>query len=181
MRYERALEEFELEDDDGKSRLVYAYFGLAIYFGQVLEEALSHMLWMHRFFKQKKQTNEIINKIIDDIEAVKKTMGMAINEVKNAYSLPETLESALANVLAKRNYLAHRYFKDEIHKCYSESGQKEVIHYFCQFIDQTTKVDNALKPYYSKYIEALGVTNDKIDELMDQMIKQEKIRDIEIL
>ncbi|CAM3435769.1 hypothetical protein SPPR111872_00450 [Sphingobacterium prati] len=33
-RYDIAKDEFEIEDDDGKHRLVYAYFGLAIFFGQ---------------------------------------------------------------------------------------------------------------------------------------------------
>ena len=37
-RYDIAKSEYETEDDNGRHLLVYAYFGLAIYFGQCLEE-----------------------------------------------------------------------------------------------------------------------------------------------
>jgi hypothetical protein len=52
-RYEITLEEFNSEDENGRCRLVYAYFGLAIYFSQCLEETLAIMLWTDQIFKKK--------------------------------------------------------------------------------------------------------------------------------
>ena len=51
-QYETALGEYESEDDNGRHRIVYAYFGLAVYFSQCLEEIFSRMLWIDRIFKK---------------------------------------------------------------------------------------------------------------------------------
>lgn len=110
-RYEIAKNEYETEDDDGRHRLVYAYFGLAIYFGQCLEETFSIMLCTDRIFKKKVKTNAEVNGIIDAIENSKKTMGNFINEVKQSYSLTTSIVDQLDNILDTRNYLAHKYFR----------------------------------------------------------------------
>ena len=177
MKYQEALEEFNQEDENGRSRLVYAYFGLAVYFGQILEEALTQMLWMHRFFKQKNQTNKILNLIIEEFENSKKTMGNMINEVKQAYSLSTEIELKLKEAVTKRNYLIHRYFKDQISKCYSIIGQKEMLQYFCDFIDQVSETDTSLKPYFAEYMKNFGLTDEKLQEYMALMKNEERRRD----
>lgn len=101
--YITALEEYNHEDENGKSRLIYAYFGLAIYFSQVLEETFSIMLWTDKIFKKQVKTNKEVNDIINVIENSKKTMGVLINEVKQSYSLTESLATDLKSILEKRN------------------------------------------------------------------------------
>lgn len=172
--YKDALEEYKTEDDNGKNRLIYAYFGLAIYFSQVLEETFSIMLWTDRIFKKKIKTNKEVNEIIDAIEKSKKTMGIFINEVKQSYSLTEKITTDLKAILEKRNYLVHKYFKIEIQKCYSDLGRKEMLKYFGDFIDQTKSIDSELNKYYSQYTTKMGFTKEKIDELVNEM-KQEEI------
>ena len=53
-KYQEALDEYYLEDENGKVRVIYAYFGLAIYITNCLEETFSIMLWTNRIFKNKK-------------------------------------------------------------------------------------------------------------------------------
>jgi uncharacterized protein with HEPN domain len=121
-RYEIAKKEYESEDEDGRHRLVYAYFGLAIYFGQCLEETFSFMLWTDRVFKQKVKTRAEVNVIIDTIESSKMTMGNFIKEVKQSYNLTNESIEQLDQILEMRNYLAHKYFKLHINKAYSKTG-----------------------------------------------------------
>ncbi len=177
--YKDALEEYKTVDENGKNRLVYAYFGLAIYFSQVLEETFSIMLWTDRVFKKKIKTNKEVNEIIDAIENSKKTMGVFINEVKHSYSLTEKLTTDLRTILEKRNYLVHKYFKIEIQKCYSDLGRKEMLEYFGSFIDQSKSIDFKLNKYYSTHIEKMGFTKEKIEELINQMKQQELNREKE--
>jgi hypothetical protein len=172
-RYDIAKNEYETEDDDGRHRLVYAYFGLAIYFGQCLEETFSIMLWTDRIFKKKVKTNAEVNEIIDAIENSKKTMGNFINEVKQGYSLTTSIVDQLDKILDTRNYFAHKYFKLHIAKFYSEVGQLEMIKYFCDFIDDSKQLDEQLKAYYTNYTDIIGLTEDKIDQLMFEMKEQE--------
>ena len=172
-RYEIAQSEYESEDDSGRHRLVYAYFGLAIYSGQCLEETFSIMLWTDRIFKKKVKTNAEVNEIIDAIENSKKTMGNFINEVKQSYNLSTSIVDQLDKILDARNYLAHKYFKLHIAKFYSEIGQLEMIKYFCDFVDDSKELDKQLKAYYKNYTDKLGLTEDRIEQLMAEMKKQE--------
>src|SRR5690606_7571602 len=98
------------------------------------------MLWSDRIFKKKVKSNKEVNEIIDAIENSKKTMGLFINEVKQTYSLPEELIESLKDILEKRNYIVHKYFKLEIQKFASDLGKKEMLKYFCSFIDNVKQI-----------------------------------------
>lgn len=175
-RYDIAKNEYEAQDDDGKHRLVYAYFGLAIYFVQVLEETFSIMLSTDRILKKKAKTSEEVNEIMDTIENSKKMMGNFINEVKHSYSLTTSIVEQLDKILDKRNYLVHKYFKLHIAKFYSEVGQLEMIKYFCDFIDDSKELDEKLTTYYTSYKDKLGITDERIEQLRIEMIEQENKR-----
>jgi hypothetical protein len=173
--YANALLEYGLGDDNGKHKLIYSYFGLAIYFCQCLEETFSIMLWTNRIYSENVKTNKEVNDIIDLFENTKKTMGNFINEVKQNYNLPNALKEELKKVLDKRNYLVHKYFKIEIQKFCTEIGQKEMLQYFTNFIDETKIIDDKLKSYYDVYINKLGITEELIEKEILKM-KNEEIK-----
>jgi hypothetical protein len=177
-RYSIALEEYRNEDINGQHRLLYAYFGLAIYYCQCLEETFSIMLWIDRIFKKKVKTNREVNEIIDAIENSKKTMGILLKEVKHCYGIPDSIIIDLEEILEVRNYLIHKYFKLEIEKTYSDIGRKEMIKFFCESIDKTKTIDNQLKLYYRKYTDKLGLTEDRINAMVIEMKIQEQKRDL---
>lgn len=172
--HREAIDEYNSEDENGRCRLIYAYFGTAVYFCQVLEESLAIMLWTGRIFKDKVKTNKEVNDIIDSIEGSKKTLGNFINEVKQYYNLTDKLTLGLATLLEKRNYLIHRYFKVESQKFFSDLGRLEMLDYFCNLIDDINLIDEQLNLYYSDYVDRMGLTQDKLDEIMRQL-KQEEL------
>lgn len=174
--YETALLEYNSEDENGRCKLIYAYFGLAVYQSQCLEEAFSIMLWTNRIINKKAKTNKEINEIIDSFDMSKKTMGNFINEVRQAYSLSNEIEAFLTIMLERRNYLVHKYFKLEIVKFYSDKGKKEMLYFFSTFIDDAIKLDEELKKYYEDYKIKLGITDLRLSQIMDEMISKEKIR-----
>lgn len=176
-RYEEVLVEYLNENADGKARLIYAEFGLAIYFTNCLEETFSIMLWTNRIFKQKTKTSKEVNDIIDAVENTKKTMGHLLNEIRENYSITETHQDLLKKVLAKRNYLVHKYFRLEIQKFYSETGQKEMLKYFGNIIDETILIDNELNQYFEHYKLQLGFDEKIITDLVAKMKEDEIKRD----
>ena len=175
--FKEALIQYENENEDGKIRLIYSYFGLAIYFSQILEETFSTMLWTNRVFKKKIKTSKELNEIIDTIENSKKTMGVFINEIKQSYNLDEKLRTDLDKMLKDRNFLVHKYFKIEIQKCFSEIGKKEMLEFFGNFIDQSKKIDSELQKYYVEYKIRMGVTEEKIEEIVNEMKQTELKRE----
>ena len=112
MTNENALEEYLHEDENGKHKLIYAYFGLSVYKSQCLEETFSNMLLLHRICNKSLNLLEDIDKEI--LNSSKKTMGNLIREVRNEYNFTDKLEEDLLEILNKRNYLVHKYFKDNI-------------------------------------------------------------------
>lgn len=163
-----ALEEFHEEDESGKSKLVYSYFGLSVYFSQVIEETFLLMLWMNELFNKPKSDKRKFIKTIEAIENSKKTMGVFINEIKQVYNLSDDLVYDLNSILSSRNYLVHKYFKDNIQKVYTEKGKLEMIDYFCLFIDNVKRIDKELEIYYLKYLNQLGLNEEKINNLLEE-------------
>jgi len=168
-RFVKAKSEHASTDENGKYQLVYSYFGLAIYYGQCIEETFSIMLWTDQLFKKNPKTNKEVNDLIDAIENSKKTMGNFINEVNQNYKLDPSIVDQLAVILEKRNYLVHKYFKHHISKFHSEVGQLEMIQYFCEFIDESTALDKKLNDYYKNYTDRLGLTDEKLEEILIQL------------
>lgn len=166
--YQRAIEEFELADEDGQHQLIYAYFGLAIYTAQCIEQSFTNMIWLHRIFKEKVITPVEMNKIVEEVESAKMTMGNLLNEVKATYAIDEKIGDRLKEVLKERNYLAHQYFKMEIQKFHTEIGRKEMLVYLAKFTDNAREVDNTIGLYYEKYHKKLGITEDKLNELVEE-------------
>jgi len=173
-RYNDAVFEHEQEDENGRAKNVYAYFGLAVYQSQCLEEAFYLMLIKNRIITKKIKTNREINDFMDKFETSKRTMGNLVNEVKQAYNLSEETKNELTSLLNRRNYLAHKYFKENTQKFYSETGQKDMLKYFCEFIDHSRKLEEELKAYYFKTFEKMGLTEERLQQLMNDIINEER-------
>ena len=163
-----ALDEFNEEDENGKSKLVYSYFGLSVYYSQVIEESFMLMLWMNELFNKPKSDKKLFIETISNIENAKKTMGVFINEIKQVYHFSDDLVKDLNSILLSRNYLVHKYFKDNIQKFYTEKGKIEMINYFCSFIDNVKRIDKELEVYYIKYLNRMGLNEEKINELLQE-------------
>lgn len=171
--YEIALQEYESEDNSGKHKLIYTYFGLAVYFSQCLEETFLIMLWTDRIIKKRIKKNKKLNEIIDAFENSKKTMGNFINEIKQSYEIPEALKNEFEIILVKRNYLIHKFFKLEIQKMHTDLGRKEMIKYCCDFIDKSKEMDEELKSFYSQYGIMLGLTEERLANIAEEMRNEE--------
>ncbi len=172
-----ALEEYEAGDEDEKVKLIYAYFGLAVYEFQVLEQEPSNMLSTDRILKKKAKTKNEVDEIIDDVENSKKTLGVFVNEVKQSYSLSDTTVTDLRSILSKRNYIVHKYFKVEGQKFYSDLGRREMLTYLCFSVDETKALCEKLQNVYFKYASNLGLTVERLNQLASEMIEEELERE----
>lgn len=100
-------------------------------------------------------------------------MGVFINQLKGVYDLTSETIDKLDRILTTRNYLAHKYFKLHIEKFYSQLGMIEMLEYFCEFIDNSNELTLELDAYYLKYKQKIGLTEEKIQEMMKEMEENE--------
>lgn len=131
------------------------------------------MLIANKIIKKNLKSNDEVVALIDSIGQSKKTMGVFINEINQSYSLNDKIVEDLSKLLEKRNFLVHQYFKKNIFKVYSDTGRKEMLQFFTTFVDESIRIDLELNQYYQNYIKKLGITEDHIQELYDELIQAE--------
>ena len=93
--------EFDLFNEDEQCREVYAKFGLAIYFAQVIEYGVLNLIICIRATQKRIFT-------LDDYDSLfsigmSKTMGQLINEIKNEYKFSDYEYKELKDILKQRN------------------------------------------------------------------------------
>lgn len=173
---EIALENYYQKDDNNKEiDIVLLYFGRAVYFTQALEDRLLVMLRFYEYHNNDIKPNHKVNGLYnynDYTERPKMTLSNFINEVKRYYKLTDDLRDDLESILEKRNFIVHNYFKINSGKGYSHKGRCEMLEYFTKFINEAKRIDSELENYYSKYRNETGLTKEKLDQLVTQMIME---------
>ncbi|GAB0174563.1 MAG: hypothetical protein HHAS10_04420 [Candidatus Altimarinota bacterium] len=175
--YEFALEEYKNEQNDSQDKIIFAYFGLAIYKGQCLEKEFENMLWIKNIFINNVTSLEEFDDLVNEVEGKRHTMGKQINELKKIYSFSEKIEMELIEVLEMRNYLIHKYFKENIQKLSSMQGIKETLKYFTDFIERASLLDKELQIYTDDYKKKLGITDEKLNIIINNLKNKERLRD----
>lgn len=174
---EFAISEFvDQSEEDERIKLVYSYFGLAVYWAQCIEQTFENMIILNNIVKEENVTRKYINGMFQKIDNSKATMGRQIHDIKRVYSISNIHEQELNEILKKRNYLAHKFFKDNSLKFYSNEGRKEMIEECVNFIDQSKSLDKELNIYYEKYKQEIGITEDVISSQLDVELEEEMKR-----
>lgn len=162
------LEGFEYLDSDEQAKEVYAHFGLAIYFAQILEQLAINMIAIQKQTTKGLEKTEDIESLWDDYDKGKRTFGVLVNEIKQCYSLSDDDYDELKRILKLRNYIAHDYFRFNIELFYSVSGQKRVIRDFIDFKNSVRKLDANLTVYLETYTQKIGLTKDALEEIIEK-------------
>lgn len=164
--FNEAKIKFNNSSEDKYDELILMYYGWAVFKGQELEEVFSYMLWTKRLFTKKAKTNDDVKRIIDRIDSSSATLGTLINEVKQLYKISEADSEKLEEVLNKRNYLVHEYFRERGGLLRFKRRKLEAIKYFCDFIAEADSTHSKMQDYfklYSEKLEHLETTEEEIN------------------
>lgn len=104
-----------LDRADWEQREIYAKFGLAIYFCQVLEAGLvTYLILLRRSTEGGEATVEEIDGLYTELFG--KTLGQNISNVKRLFGEKGKwiLEGQMTTALALRNELAHRWMRERV-------------------------------------------------------------------
>lgn len=156
-------------DEDEHVKAVYAYFGLAIYFSQVLEHGLVNALVFLDLLPRragrpvpKEEWFKEFDSFMD--QHFETTLGKMIRSLKSVISVPDELESLLAAALKKRNFLAHHYFKERAAEFMTRTGRDEMISELHEtrilFEQADDKLDKVVKPLRERF----GLTDEQLEQ-----------------
>ena len=119
MTTEQAASESDSENDE--CRDVYAFFGLAMFYAQVIEEALGALIAISQYPLTKAQANQIM----DRLDAC--TLGTLLRELRKHLLFEASLETTFQRALERRNYLAHRFFRDHAVDFMTGAGRRRML------------------------------------------------------
>lgn len=122
----------KFDPESEQIRDVYAHFGLAVYWGQCVEQSIfKYLVFFDHFPKaiSNYTTSETWIKEFDSYEQrqMSQTMGKLIKRLKEVGEQTSTIENSLSNVLRLRNWLAHGYFSDRAVEFTMSGGRVDMI------------------------------------------------------
>jgi uncharacterized protein YutE (UPF0331/DUF86 family) len=157
------------EPDDYGPKEVFAFFGLASYYAQVLEKNLTIMVVAFRC-----KGLQITKGEFDALYAEhnKKTLGHLLHRAKELISIPNETDSLLNEALLKRNWLIHHYFADRCIQFGTEIGRRQMISDLQSMMCIFTEADRATELISNPILEEFGVTEECIEKMIEEMAKE---------
>jgi len=171
MTYETAIEIYDTLDEDDKVKDVYAHFGSAVYYAQVLEQQSINMIAACKQTENNLTKEEDVEALWNEYDLGSRTFGKLIIEIKKLYQIKEEDALELKEVLKLRNYIAHDYFRFNVELFYNESGQKRMIKDFINFQEKAKSMDKKLLKYLKLYIDRIGLTDEYISNILEETKK----------
>jgi hypothetical protein len=154
---------------------VFAFFGLAAYHGQVLEQELIIFAVMLHLSGHSRVRRDVVEGLFERLEV--RTFGQLLREARSLTTIPENLEGKLTAALARRNDLAHRFFARHSEDFYSEVGRGEMINELTEATALFKDVDAAVTALREPISNAIGFAPDAVQAELDSMRARAEERD----
>jgi hypothetical protein len=119
-------------DEDDQVKEVYARFGLAVYFAQVLEHGLVNALVILDLIPSRRHLARSADEWGVEVDAFmdrhfQATMGRMMGSLRAVTQVGEDLEQLLHEALSKRNWLVHDFFRERATEFMSATGREQML------------------------------------------------------
>jgi hypothetical protein len=128
-------------NDEAVAGTIYNY-GMTMYLIQVLEHQVVNLIVASNLPRSTKVSKEELQRIRAD--GFKRTMGQQLRELISCVEVPQSLRERVNRVVAERNHLAHRFFREHYDKMQSVSGNEELIRDLVNLQQIVVAVDDEL-------------------------------------
>ncbi|MGY1522126.1 hypothetical protein [Luteimonas sp. A482] len=139
--------------DDPKE--VYAFAGLALYQANLLESSLINLTTVLQLEQVSAITRKVFDSVYEGLES--KTLGQLLRAARGLTELPANIDSVLASALAKRNFLAHHFFRHHAGTIIHDLGRTEMIEELRGMIALFEEADALVTPVYLALWSKFGV------------------------
>lgn len=162
-------------DDDEQHKDVFAHFGLALYFAQVLEHGLVNALVVvdHLPKELRRRTSqeaweEGVDAFMD--KHFLNPMGRLIRRLEGVWKAPDGIEEVLHQALERRNWLAHDYFRERATDWFSADGRKRMIDELVSCQELFRNADKALEQAIQPLRDRYGITEEAIQAAWTELL-----------
>jgi hypothetical protein len=161
------------EPSEEEVKEVYARFGLAYYFSEVLHRALCNAYVLAPFEKEDEMSSMRVDERFDF--AWSTTLGRIINHTDGTI-LSEDVIDRLDDALERRNYLAHYFWFERIPKINSRSGVEEMIGELDEAIEMFRSLNEEISAQLKNHAEKVGITEQVLDQAKEEVLSGEEMR-----
>ena len=162
------------EPDYNDPKEVYAFFGLAAYCAQLLEQGILNLLVGLRILGKKTPTWADVRRLYD--EADRNTLGQLLGTVRELTPFDPQLEAELGTALKKRNYLIHHFFVEHSKNLLSETGKRKMIDELRGIIALFKKVDPQVDNLWLSIWRKYGFTEERIEREVESVKRTFQMR-----
>ena len=153
----------------------YAFFVLAAYHAQILEEAALNLAVVLRLPEVDLISQELHDDLYESLG--RKTFGQLLKVAKLNLNLSDEEAMFLSQTLELRNMLTHRYFRERAEDFISEVGRQKMKKELQGILSEFSKADEILERLYLPLWEKYGVTEECVQREFERMIKRAELRD----
>ena len=153
---------------DEETREVYARYGLAMYFAQVVEHAIVNLRIALRLPERATLTKRDIDQFMD--EAFTMTFGRLLKELRRMGQPIDFVWRDLGQARNMRNWLAHRYFPDRAVQFMSPAGRVVMLEELDDATNLFMQVNKSLERLSAEVRAANNVGEDAVRQEYEQLL-----------
>jgi hypothetical protein len=166
-----SIEEYKSD----QSRELFAHYGLAMYYAQVLEHEIVNLLVLARIVEAQENAERILSDPWED--RFRDTFGRLFRKLEPFLAGDKKLVDDLGEAVRVRNRLAHSYWRDHVEECASLYGRDEMIRGLIETREMFVGLDGRLEPVHAQLYDSLGITDEKIKDMYNEMKARAQERD----
>lgn len=159
--------------DDPKE--VYAFYGLAGYAAQVLEQGLVTWVVALRMAGEQRLTTIMVERLFDEFE--ERTFGQLLRIVRERVQVSSDFEGLLEKALQRRNFLVHKFFSTHSADFLSDAGRRVMIKELRDAVALFEQADKAAESIYFPLLSRLGVSEAIMEQQMATFLHEARARD----
>jgi hypothetical protein len=157
------------EDEDSEQiKVVYAHAGLALYWAQCLEKSLENFLILHGRVSGKCVTLAELDALEERVEA--QTLGTLITETRKHVPFESGAAELIATAARRRNFLAHRFFKQRGEAFMSTAGRDQMITELTEVCECFRNADTVATVICKALLKVLGVSDPMIERELERLV-----------
>jgi hypothetical protein len=170
------LPEFDIPmPESSEVKEVYAFFGLAAYWAQVLEqEVINFTVAVHM-----ENRSHLNRRIVEDLwrSFEVKTFGAVLHAARRITSIPSDIDVLLGTALTMRNHLTHSFFRDRAEWFLSDAGRLRTMADLQEHMKIFKRANDRLEPLTLALLNQFGVSRETANRLLQEMLARAKAAD----
>jgi hypothetical protein len=157
-----------MDATEEETREIYARYGLAIYFAQVVEHAIVNLMIALRLPERGTLTKRDIDQFMD--EAFTMTFGRLLKELRRMGQPIDFVQQDLDQARNMRNWLAHRYFRDRAVQFMSPAGRVVMLEELDDATNLFMQVNESLERLSAEVRAANNIGEDAVRQEYKQLL-----------